>query len=315
MNHSELWRGYDDAPYDMKTTRRVEKKAFSERFEPFQSALEPYYDDEAVIFPNLVQCPTPQLAMNRDELGDSYLSGSRHRLSIEYDAPVHRSEKRHQQSKSPEHILMKYGIINPKNTTLFNFREMTKRSSRQESTTLDKHESLQKQSHDSRFDEVERGKRERSNNSLDLKASDSKGKKVSEGLPSPFVITRKQLNPKYNYVNLETLEKEESIFYELAQKRLKEFHDKAAERAQLKMPALQEYRDQMTHYASNGSRQARQSIEFRPVGGTSSKEQLPSEPARYPKARAKPNPHAKRNNRVFTPWKDTEDDDLSSLVQ
>lgn len=46
-------------------------------------------------------------------------------------------------------------------------------------------------------------------------------------LLSPVTVTKKQLNKKYNYVDLEQLDKEESLFYQMAQLKLKEFREKA----------------------------------------------------------------------------------------
>ena len=65
----------------------------------------------------------------------------------------------------------------------------------------------------------------------------SKSVQRPHSMGSHFSVTRTQLNPKYNYIDMESLEKEESMFYEMAQKRLKEFHEKA-ERLQVKMPTL-----------------------------------------------------------------------------
>lgn len=125
MNHTSMRKEHDSGMCSLRIRDKHDRKPYCERFEPTVCPVEPYYDDEPVQFPNLASMQTRQSKRNCDSPSDSTYRAGRQRISVEYDAPVNRVRRRDRSPKlnSPEQILLKYGIINPKNTSTSTFRD------------------------------------------------------------------------------------------------------------------------------------------------------------------------------------------------
>lgn len=203
MNHRGTWTEREHELNSLHETRRSNCSHFLNRLSPdLGPFVESFYDDEAVLLPRIdtsTPQPTRRTASPREQPHQL-----KQRLSIQYDSQPCRTTKK-SNPNSPEKLLVKYGIIHLNNkSALSPSRHQAKSSSvsMSDSFTVD---TIHNNAHLHFAEENHRFKRT-------INVSPIRSAQPGSAIPAgtlicPLEVTRKQLNPKYNYIDLDSLER------------------------------------------------------------------------------------------------------------